>query len=113
MAGNGDAVSLVGSNCPLLYASQLANNPTAEGYRIFNQQIDDLCAAIETQMKTDRNKEKLQFNFYGAVHDVIDKLVEVEERLPKNEQKHIGEIIKKVRTLEKEKLKADKNWEKE
>jgi hypothetical protein len=78
-------------NLPRLYASQLAQNPTSEGYRTFNGQLDML---VEEVQHWDNKKQVLA---------AIDNLGDVELLLPISQREHISTVIKKI-----EKIKDDK-----
>jgi hypothetical protein len=101
------------SNRPLLYASQLAQNPTEDGYRTFNKQLDELYGEIERQIKTPQTQKIYNFNSFDAVDDVILKLRIASGRLLTEQREHINVIIQRVKKLESDKIKTEPAWRKE
>jgi amino acid transporter len=75
------------ANIPLFYAVELAQNPTAEGYKRFNEQLDSLV------------KEIPHWNHQPAVVQVLRRLGEVKLRLPTSKQDHISVVIAEVEKI--------------
>jgi hypothetical protein len=101
------------SNRILWYAAKLAQNPTSEGYQEFTNNVNAYSEEISDQIKVDRRKTPLCFNYIGAVRDAQTKLSWVEKRLPKEKRGLVESVRQKVIKLYEDKIKSDPDWWKE